>query len=684
MAPTFVNHLPHLARGESAFPEMAGELVPSIPLRCGRLTFGRGAQADVVLSDQTLEPHHAVLEYGSAGCYLADQETAAGTFVNGKNIRRVQLQPGDLIHLGTYLFCFKGSHLLWVRQPASPRLAAIGLSQTTPEGVQLLDGVTMVFQPGEFIGLLGPSGAGKTTLLDALNGFRPAQTGRVFLGGEALYENFERLCQVIGYVPQNDLVHPELTSRQALDYVGRLRLPELGSVERENRVAETLELLDLIERADVPIGKLSGGQRKRASVGVELLCKPAVLFLDEPTSGLDPGNEAKLMRTLHELAALGKTIVCTTHTMENVERFDKIAVLAPGGKLVFFGPPQDALEFFGIQEYLDLFERLEAKPACAWQQAFRRHALCRKVRAQAQKERLPKPLNQQIPRSAPGHVSSLNQAITLLCRGTRILAAEPRHFVLALAQPLLMGGLMCLVFDKLPVLSFLLVIAALWFGCSAAAQQIVKERLIYRRERMVNLRLGPYLLSKFVLFALLGLLQSVLLLALVHFWKGSLDWSIYLPTLSLASWNGIALGLIISACAANADKATAVVPLVLLPQIILAGVLVPLADMNRVTTAASHLAAAKWANRAVEIAQFEGKSLTGDLLADDANVLPVWNLYPERDLRTPQGRRHFLEELGSSVIRKREELTMAYGVLGLIVFLQLAAVAAVLRGQDVF
>ncbi len=203
--------------------------------------------------------------------------------------------------------------------------------------------------------------------------------------------------------------------------------------ESAGAVEETLDLLDLTERADVPIGKLSGGQRKRASVGVELLCKPAILFLDEPTSGLDPGAESKLMHTLHQLAALGKTIVCTTHIMENVERFDKIAVLAPGGKLAFFGPPHDVLEFFGVAKFLDLYERLEEESPRVWQETFRRNRLFRKLRAHVHRERLPRPVHQQTPRLSPPPISSLRQALDAHgagdpdpCERPASSAADPR------------------------------------------------------------------------------------------------------------------------------------------------------------------------------------------------------------------------------------------------------------------
>src|SRR5262249_3524143 len=192
--------------------------------------------------------------------------------------------------------------------------------------------VSLLLQPGEFVGVIGPSGSGKTTLLKALSGLQPAQSGRVLVNGEPLYEQYDRLRRQIGYVPQENSIHCELTSRQVLRYAGGLRLAgRLTRAELRRPVRETLDPLDLAHPADVPVAQLSGGQRRRVSVGVELLSRPGVLFLDEPTSGLDSSTETRLMRTFKQLASNGRTVVCTTHVLEDIDLFDKVAVLAPGG-----------------------------------------------------------------------------------------------------------------------------------------------------------------------------------------------------------------------------------------------------------------------------------------------------------------------------------------------------------------
>ncbi|MCI0456910.1 MAG: FHA domain-containing protein [Gemmataceae bacterium] len=673
-----------IAQASGSAPAIHGQATDTIPLKMGRLTFGRGPDRDVVLSDALISRRHAVLEYQDGGYYLSDTQSRIGTFVNGKAIIRARLEPGDRVQLGPYLFRFEGTHLARVRQPTSLAVRAVGIRQTAGD-VVLLDQISLVFQPSEFVGLLGPSGAGKTTLLDALNGLRPAVAGQVYINDEPLYEQYDRLRHLIGYVPQDDIIHGELTCRQALYYAGRLRLPaDVTDAELARLIDETLAALDLTQQADVPIGRLSGGQRKRASVGVELLSKPGILFLDEPTSGLDPGTESRLMRKFRQLADQGRTIICTTHVMENVDLFDQVVVLAPGGKLAYFGPPVEAKRYFGIDKFTLLYDRLEEKQADAWQQQYREAGPYRQLLVSVAATTTPETLSVSRQRLAPAPASSfLGQWALLTRRYSSILRSDRQALTLLLLQPLLITGLVCLVCNDLPLILFLLVIAALWFGCSNAAQQLVKERAVYRRERMVNLRVDAYVLSKFLPLAAISGGQCALMLGLVWLCEdhaGSL--LLQAAGLLLASWNGVALGLVISALAANADKAMAVVPLSLLPQIILAGVLVPLPDMNGPTRVVSYAVAARWANQVMEVGLLEGRTVDVPLLADAAYQRALWNLHPEHDLRTSEGRRRFLEDHAGRPVSRSDLLGLDYGILALFVVVQSGLVVVILRRQD--
>ncbi len=296
------------------------------------------------------------------------------------------------------------------------------------------------------------------------------------------------------------------------------------------------------------------------------------------------------------------------------------------------------------------------------------------------KEHQPRPLAQQLQTQAPPPPSALAQWGTLTHRFARILCADFNTLGVALLQAVVMSNLICLVLREMPSVAFLLVVSALWFGCAGAAQQLVRERSIYRRERTVNLRLDTYLMSKFCLLALIGAVQCALMLGIVRCWKDDIVWPIMLPSLILASWNGVAIGLIISCLAGSADRATSIVPWSLLPQITSwQNVLIPIADMNPATSVASHAIAARWANQAMEVSMFEGKTINPDLLKDEANLRPLWNLHPDYDLGSVEGRQRFLQENDGKTIRRARRLGIDAAVLVGFLVVQLTAVAVLLR-----
>lgn len=683
-----VDNTTRIALAERAVPTINGVPADVIVLKPGKLTFGRVPNRDVVLPDGMISRRHAVLEYRDGAYYLADTQSQIGTYVNGKGIIRVKLEPGDRIQMGPYLFRFDGGQLTRIKQPGSLDVVAVNLSKSIGP-ICLLDEISLALQPGEFVGLLGPSGCGKTTLLDALNGSRPARSGQVYINGEPLYEQYERLRHLIGYVPQHDNIHRELTCRQALFFAARIRLPPDASDEELARlVEETLSSLDLTDRADVTIGQLSGGQRKRANVGVELLSKPGILFLDEPTAGLDPSTESRLMRKFKQLASQGRTVVCTTHVMENVDLFDKVAILAPGGRLAYFGPPDQAKRYFGIDRFTLLYEKLEEKKPEEWKQKYLDSPLHRELLASAAAPSRAGTALSRRRRPAPAPPSSpIGQWTTLVQRFSTILWADKQFLGVLAGQAVVIAILICLVSKGLPMNLFLLAIAAFWFGCGMAAQQLVRERPIYRRERMVNLRLDCYLFSKFVPLAFLSFLQSGLMLAVVYFWPGREyhgNLALQLLILTLTGWNGVTTGLIISSLAANADKATSVVPLTVLPQIILAGALIPLPDMTVLTRTLSYPIVARWANQALEITLLQGRVLTFELMQNEAYRKALWNQYPNYNLRDPQSQQELLSTHKNKPIERRVDLTVALAILVGFLIVHLSAVFLSLRWQDAF
>ncbi len=317
------------------------ELAP-IPLRDG-LVLGRSAEADAILPNAAVSRRHALLHRTASGWRVEDLGSRSGTFLNGRLFKAEELIVGDLLRIGPFSLRFDGRFLQETAGTTGARVDVRDLEKSAL-GVPVLSGISLSVSPCQFVGVIGPSGAGKSTLLDALCALRPADSGTVMIDGVDLYANYDALSRELGYVPQDDIVPLELSIEQALSLSARLRLPQ-GTPAAETRklVWHTLRLLGLEERASTPVGKLSGGQRKRVSVGAELLCRPRLMFLDEPTSGLDPAVEFRLMESLRHLAATGCTILCTTHVLDHAFLFDRLAVMF-GGRLVFFGEPGRRLE----------------------------------------------------------------------------------------------------------------------------------------------------------------------------------------------------------------------------------------------------------------------------------------------------------------------------------------------------
>src|SRR4051812_8722354 len=419
--------------------------------------------------------------------------------------------------------------------------------------IKLLDDVDLTIQPNEFVGLLGPSGAGKSTLMDSLNGMRPASSGHVLINNLDLYQHLDSIKQSIGYVPQDDIIHRELTVYRTLYYVARLRLSrDVSKQEIDQIVNEVMDVTGLAERRDVPVGQLSGGQRKRVSIAVELITKPSVIFLDEPTSGLDPATEEKIMKLFRQIAESGRTVILTTHAMENVKLFDKIVVMMRG-KLVFYGTPQEALEHVHADSFKDLYDKLEAPIAARLRnlQPLPQDATkAQKSEFKRQKEQVAEAvaedwklkfqqtetyqrnvvrplagLKGSLPPAPPAKrkttvTDSVRQWATLARRYTEVLGRDKLNLFILLAQAPIIAILTFLVVSKETPRDFpffLLALVAVWFGTSVAAREIIRERAVYTRERMVNLGLLPYVGSKlFVLSWIVGL-QCLLLFGTLKF-----------------------------------------------------------------------------------------------------------------------------------------------------------------------
>jgi ABC-type multidrug transport system ATPase subunit len=468
--------------------------------------------------------------------------------------------------------------------------------------------VSLSILPGEFVAIVGGSGAGKTTLLDAMAGLRPATSGTVYYNGRDYYRCIDDYRHVLGYVPQDDIIHGELAVAQTLWYSARLRLPRDTSKESiATAVAQRLDDLGLSERAALPVSRLSGGQRKRASIAIELLTEPRVFFLDEPTSGLDPATDRQMMKLLSTLAEDGRTVVLTTHATKNVGLCDKIVVLARDGNLAFVGPPAAALEYFGVEAFDEIYDCLEEGSPEQWGARFRESPSYPRVEAGG----------------GPGgdvgtEVVGRRRGLRQVLRQFRVLSArnftihrKPQNLMPLLMQPVVISLLILSLFHSgiwkpsrdastaalqlVYTFDFVMFLFGLLFG----AQEMVRESSIFRRERTVDVRVLPYLLSKATFLA--PLLALVATAMTTVFWltgrlpDAGLD--VYLPlllTLMLTGWAGMAMSLLISSAVRTSQQATDLLTPWIAPQVLFAGALFAVPSMNVVGRALSNVTAVRW------------------------------------------------------------------------------------------
>jgi len=568
------------------------------------LTIGRSPENDITLDGLQISSRHARLLRSGGEIVVDDLGSTNGVYLNGNRISRSSIMPGDVVRIGSFEIKVDAAGSIGVFDSRSKtRIDAVAITKDVNGGrLRLLDNISLTIQPNEFVGLLGPSGAGKSTLMDALNGMRPASSGNVFVNDLDLYRHLDSIKQSIGYVPQDDIIHRELTVYRTLYYVAKLRLSQdVTNVEVDRTIDEVLDVTGLTERRDVPISQLSGGQRKRVSIAVELITKPSIIFLDEPTSGLDPGTEEKIMRLFRQIAESGRTVVLTTHAMENVKLFDKVVVLMRG-RLVFYGPPQEALTHLGAANFKELFDKLEA-PIEVGVRKGGEHVRRELTEATADEWRakyaatpqyaafVAKPqasLNAAAAsgvgrRSGLGIAGGVRQWLTLSRRYFEVLLKDKMTLFILMAQAPLIALLTYFALgNDLPrdLGYFVLALVSVWFGTSVSAREIIREKPVYTRERMVNLGLLPYLASKMTVLGFIVAIQCVLMFVPLKFFDitgmmplpGEFGGIPQFWTMLLTSSVGIALGLLVSALVKTSEMATSMVPLILIPQILLSGI----------------------------------------------------------------------------------------------------------------
>ena len=597
------------AAAQSAQP-VAPDLLPSVDRRptarmklpAKALRIGRVPDNEVVLSDLNVSRHHAELRKSPTGSYeIVDLGSHNGTFVNGQRVSSQVLTEQDLVSIGNSTFRLKDGELRQFVDEGNITFTAQDLVVKVSGGKILLNHVTFPIPEKCLLGVIGPSGAGKSTLLGALTGMRPADTGTVLYDNRDLYTNYTELRYRIGLVPQESVLHTQLTARRALQYSAELRFPaDTKANERDGRVDEVMDELGLTKHANTRADRLSGGQLKRVNVAQELLTKPSLLFLDEPTSGLDPGLDKSVMEQMRDLAHDGRTVIVVTHSVANLDTCDRLLVLVPGGKVAFYGPPDEGLAYFGLPGWAEVFQAFERYPDRDWAAEFAASS----AHAQYVLGQRPKPPAQandlELPAAPPPQRrGALRQMATLTRRYVRVIAADRGYLIFMGLLPIILGVLIHLVGSSQGLAGkpgtnsnaietlLLLVVCACLAGAASSVRELVKERPIYIRERAAGLSSGAYLSSKLLVLGVIVVVQSVVLvlLGLVGrplppsgaFLTGAplVEIMLGIAVLALAS---MCLGLLVSAMVSTSEKAMPFLVLLTMIQVILSGGVVSLAN----------------------------------------------------------------------------------------------------------
>ncbi|MGW7201465.1 FHA domain-containing protein [Streptomyces chryseus] len=618
------------------------------PLPARTVRIGRAADNDLVVDDLIVSRRHAELRTRPDGTYeIADLGSHNGTFLNGQPVSVAQVSPGDIVGIGHSAFCLVGDTLQEFVDTGEVSLDVQDLAVSVDKGRKtLLDHVT--FPVGEkcLLAVVGPSGAGKSTLLNALTGLRPADQGTVLYDGRDLYRDYAELRQRIGLVPQDDILHSQLTVRRALGYAAELRFPEdTAKKERQERVTEVIRELGLEQRASQPIHSLSGGQRKRVSVALELMTKPSLLFLDEPTSGLDPGMDRSVMHMLRGLADDGRTVIVVTHSVLSLDVCDRLLMLAPGGKIAYYGPPEDALAFFGFEQWPEAFEAFENDRSRDWagqyaESPFRRQYV---TNATAQPH-LPQAPTTPAVVGPPARTRSRGaQLRTLVRRYAAALSADRTFLAIMIALPFVMGAMArALAGSKLTqetAMNALLIlcVGGVLTGAANAVRELVKERTIYQRERAVGLSRSAYLMSKVVVLGTITILQAVVLtlVALVGVDLGAPGGEgVLMPPLveitvavAMLAFTAMMLGLLVSALVRKEEVTMPLLVLLAIVQVVFCGALLKLDGVVGVEQLA-WLIPSRWALGAMAGTIGLGDIVPGELTADPlfGHSVGVWLL----------------------------------------------------------
>ncbi len=691
-----------LALGDASIAQFA--------MKGQKAVIGRDPSCDYPLDYPTISWHHAELLKEGGTVFVRDLDSRNGTFVDGTRIAgKTLVQTGSEVSLGSFRFRLLDANGVFARREYNGNVTIECVSLTVDvvkAGTvqRLLNPVSLTVFPSELIAVMGPAGAGKTTLLRALNGYtRPAQ-GNVLFNGADLYQYYDRFRLQLGYVPQDDIIHALLTVEEALYFTAKLRT-DLREDEIRTRIKRVLTDLNIDDIGQRQIGSpekkvISGGQRKRVNIAMELLSEPNVLFLDEPTSGLSSYDALQVVRLLHRLAGDGKTIILTIHqpSLDIYQQFDNLIMVSrdkgssSSGALAYFGPAfPDSIEFFRPQNGPRrdpspelLLDGLAEKHTADWVNIYDRSRFKEEF-VHKRAGTMPS-ASEKTGTTSAVRKFGFGQWWTLVRRNTILRLRDRSQTAFMLLQATLFPVLMAVVFGsltqpdsipdlpawldyarKLSTVHFLMVVAAIWFGCNNAARDIVGEWAIFQRERMVSLKLPSYVFSKAAVLAVLGLVQCLILCGVIFvFCHLSGPFVPTLWTLWLAYQVGVAIGLLISSLADTTESAIALLPIPLLCMILLSGGIKPVHTMPPVARWLAQASPSRWAfeaNIVMEAGEHQSLAVKGATSRDDI----AEGVFPAR----------------STDGTKRIPVHTCWGVLAAMFGFLLSSVLAVLRRRDV-
>ncbi|KJK57265.1 FHA domain-containing protein [Saccharothrix sp. ST-888] len=574
-------------------------MVRSLSAGSRTIRIGRALDNDIVVSDLQVSRHHAELRQLPDGRWeIVDLGSHNGIFLNGQPVERQLMGQQDRLTVGHSTFTLVGDQLQEFVDTGAVSFSARHLTvEVEHKGGKkiLLNDVSFSVPEKSLVAVIGPSGSGKSTLLRALTGYRPADRGDVLYDGRNLYKQFAELRSRIGLVPQSEILHKELTVRTGLKYAARLRFPgDTEPAERERRIDEVLYELRLDKRADNRITALSGGQQKRVSVALELLTKPSLIFLDEPTSGLDPGMDREVMQTLRGLADDGRTVLVVTHSVAELALCDRLLVMAPGGSVAYFGPPDEALHFFGYETWADVFQAFENYPDHDWAGRYRGSVHYQQYSADVDSVAAQSPAIAREQIRPPKPQSWGSQLWTLIRRYLSVIGSDWGFIALSLLMPLVLGVVSAMIPDDFglqpspkthtngtaAMVLLVLAFGACLSGTANSVRELIKERAIYERERATGLSRSAYLMSKIIVLGVVSVLQGAIISGigfgvrklpaegLVFKHAPAVEMAIGIILLSVTS---MMVGLVISALVKTAEKTMPLLVMFAIVQMVFTG-----------------------------------------------------------------------------------------------------------------